>query len=56
MNIEEQRTMAEPVERLEEIPLEGFRLDRTIRIGTLASPMVRLALITFLKMNQDVFV
>ena len=27
MNIEEQRTMAEPIERLEEIPLNGFRLD-----------------------------
>ena len=36
MNIEEQWTMAEPIERLEEIPLNGFRLDRTIRIGTLA--------------------
>ena len=55
MNIEEQRTMAESVERLEEIPLDGSRLDRTIRIGTLPSPTVRLALITFLKMNQDVF-
>ena len=29
MNIEEQRTMIEPVERLEEIPLDGSRLNRT---------------------------
>ena len=44
MNIEEQRTMIEPVERLEEIPLDGSRLNRTTWIGTLANPVVRLAL------------
>ena len=43
------------VERLEEILLDDFRNDRTTRIGTLASPMVRQALITFLKDNRDVF-
>ena len=47
--------MAEPVKRLEEIPLDDSRLDRTTRIGTLASPMVRQALTTFLRVNQDVF-
>ena len=55
MNIKEQWTVAEPVEKLEEIPLDGSRLDQTIRIGTLTSPMVRLALVTFLKKNRDVF-
>ena len=55
MNIEEQQTMMEPVERLEEIPLDGSRLDQTTRIGTLASSTICLVLITFLKENQDVF-
>ena len=55
MNIEEQQTMAEPIERLEEILLDNSRPDRTTRIGTLASPMVHQALTTFLKENQDVF-
>ena len=47
--------MTEPVERLEEITLDGSRLDKTTRIDTLASPTVRLAFTTFLKANQDVF-
>ena len=55
MSIEEQRTGAKPIERLEEIPLDSSRLDKTTRIGTLTSPTVRLALATFLKENQDVF-
>ena len=55
MSIEEQRTGAELVERLEEIPPDSFRIDRTTKIGTLASPTVRLELIAFLKENQDVF-
>ena len=56
MNIEEQRTGEEPIERLEEIPLDSSRLDKTMRIGILASPTVCLALVAFLKKNQDVFV
>ena len=55
MSIEEQRTRKEPVERLKEIPLDSSRLDRITRIGTLASPTVRQALVAFLKENQDVF-
>ena len=55
MSIEEQWTVAELVERLEEIFLDDFKLDRTTRIGTLASLMVRQALTPFLKDNQDVF-
>ena len=55
MSIEEQRTGAEPVERLEEIPLDSFRLDKTTRIGILANLMIRQALVAFLKKNQDVF-
>ena len=56
MNIEEQRTVAKPVKGLKEIRLDNSRPDRITRIGTLASPLVRQALTTFLKENQDVFV
>ena len=55
MNIEEQWMVAELVESLEEIPLNGSKPDRTTRIGTLANSTVRQALTTFLKENQDVF-
>ena len=55
MNIEEQRIVVEPAERLEEILLDDSKPNRTTRIGTLASPMVHQVLITFLKDNQDVF-
>ena len=55
MNIEEERAVAEPVEGLEEILLDNSRPERTTRIGTLASPPVRQALMAFLRENQDVF-
>ncbi|XP_075675219.1 uncharacterized protein LOC142644517 [Castanea sativa] len=55
MIIEEQRTVAEPVEELEEVHLDDSRSERTTRIGTLASQTVRQALALFLKETQDVF-
>ncbi|XP_075658841.1 uncharacterized protein LOC142628679 [Castanea sativa] len=55
MNIEEQRMVAKPVEELEEVHLDDYRPERTIRIGTLASQTVPQALTIFLKENQDVF-
>ncbi|XP_065636550.1 uncharacterized protein LOC136070478 [Quercus suber] len=55
MCIEEQRTVVEPVEELEEITLNESKPERTTRIGTLTCQPVRQALITFLKRNQDVF-
>ena len=55
MNIEELWTVVEAIERLEEILLDDSKPNRTTRIGTLASSMVRQALMTFLKENQDVF-
>ena len=55
MNIEEQQTVAKPIERLEEILLDNSRPDRTTRIDTLANPMVHQALTTFPKENNDVF-
>ena len=56
MCIEEQRTIAEPVEELEEVTLDDSRLERTTRMDTLASQPVHQALMTFLRENQDVFV
>ena len=55
MNIEEYWTVTEPVKRLKEILLNDSKPNRMTRIGTLASPMVRQALTTFLKDNRDVF-
>ena len=52
--IEEQRTVAEPVEGLEEVLLDDSRPEQTTRIGTLASQPVHQALMTFLRGNQDV--
>jgi len=45
----------EPVEKLEEILLDDSNPDRMTKIGTFANPMVRQALTTFLRNNQDVF-
>ena len=55
MCIGEQRTMAEPVEELEEVILDESRPGQTTRMGTLASPTIRQDLAGFLRMNQDVF-
>ena len=41
MNIEEQRIVAEPIEKLEEILLDNSRPDRMTKVGTLTSPHVR---------------
>ena len=55
MSIEEQWTGAKPIERLKQMPLDSSRLDRTTRIGTLASPTICLALVAFLKENRELF-
>ena len=51
----EQQTTAESVEELEEISLDESRPERTTRMGTLASSLIRQNLAAFLRMNQDVF-
>ena len=55
MCIGEHRTMAEPVEELEEISLDESRPKRTTRMGTLSSPLIHQDIAAFLRMNQDVF-
>ena len=53
--IEEQRTVAEPLEGLEEVLLNDSKREWITRIGILASLLVRQALTTFLRENKDVF-
>ena len=55
MCIGEQRTVAEPVEELEEVILDDSRPEWTTKVGTLASWPVRQKLTAFLRDNQDVF-
>ena len=55
MCIGEQRAIVKLIEELEEVTLDISRLERTTRIGTLASWPVRQTLTTFLRDNQDVF-
>ena len=47
--------MVKPIEELEEMTLNNSRPERTTRIGTLASWLIRQALTAFLRDNQDVF-
>ena len=56
ISIEEYQMVTEPIEKLEEVLLEDSKLDRTTKIGTLANPAVRQALMTFLRNNRDIFV
>ena len=51
MFIEEQRMVTEPVEGLEEVLLDDFRPERTIKIDILSSPPIRQALMTFPREN-----
>ena len=55
MNIEEHRTVTEPVEKLEEVFLNDSNHERTTKIGTLASPAIRQELTAFLRSNRDIF-
>ena len=55
MCIGEQRTIAEPVEELEEVMLDESRPGRTTRMGILASLVVCQDLASFLRMSQDIF-
>ena len=55
MCIREQRTVAEPVEELEEVILDDSRPEQMTIVGTLASWPVHQELKAFLKDNQDVF-
>ena len=55
MNIEEHQTVAEPIERLEEILLDDSKPNQMTRIGTFASLTVYQTFTTFLIDNRDIF-
>ena len=51
MCIGEQRAVVEPIEELEEVTFNDSRPERTTRMGTLASWLVRQMLTAFLRDN-----
>ena len=55
MSIEEHRMATKPIEKLEEVLLDNSKLDRTTKIGTIANPVVRQVLMSFLRSNRDIF-
>ena len=56
MSIEEHRMATETVEKLEEVLLDDSKIDQTTKIGTLANPAVRQALMNFLRSNWDILI
>ena len=55
MNIMEIRTVVEPIEILEDIPLDESNPERFTRIGTSMEEKTNQDLIQFLKKSKDVF-
>ena len=55
MNIEEKRIVAEPIEALENTPLDESNLERYTRVGTDLEEKTKKDLVQFLKKNIDVF-
>ena len=56
MNIEEKRVMAEPIETLEDIPLDENNPERCTRVGVDLEEKAKKDLIHFFKKSIDVFV
>ena len=55
MNIEEKRIVAEPIEALENIPLDENNPERCTRVGAYLEEKNKKDLVQFLKKNTDVF-
>ena len=55
MNIEEKRIVAEPIEALENIPLDESNLERYTRVRADLEEKNKKDLVQFLKKNIDVF-
>jgi len=55
MNIEERRTVAEPIEVLEDVPLDKSNPEKFTRIGTSMEEKTKQDLFQFLKKSTDVF-
>lgn len=55
MNIEEKKVVAEPMEALEDVPLDENNPERCTRVGADLEMKIKRDLICFLKRNRDVF-
>ena len=55
MNIEERRMLVEPIEVLEDVPLDESNLKKFTRIGTSMEEKTKQDLVGFLKRSTDVF-
>ena len=55
MNIEKRRTLVEPIEVLEDVPLDESNPKKFTKIGTSMKEKMKQDLIQFLKKNTDVF-
>ena len=55
LSIEERRTLAKPVEMLEDILLDESNPDKFTRIGTSVEEKTKQELVGFLKQSTDVF-
>ena len=55
MNIEERRVLAEPIEVLEDVPLDESNSDKFTRIGTSMEEETKQDLIKFLRRSTNVF-
>ena len=55
MSIEERRTLAEPIEILEDVPLDELNLEKFTRIGTSMGEKTKQELVGFLNQSTYVF-
>ena len=55
MSIEERRTLAEPIEILQDVPLDESNPKKYTRIGTSIRENTKQELVGFLKKSTDVF-
>ena len=55
MSIEEKRVVVEPIEMLEDIPLDENNLEKYIRVGASMERKTKQNLVQFLKKSIDVF-
>ena len=55
MNIEERKTLVEPIEVLEDVSLDESNLEKFTRIGTSIGEKTKQDLVGFLKKNTDFF-
>ena len=56
MNIEERRTVAKPIEVLEDVPLDESNSEKFTRIGTSMEEKMKQDLVQFFKKSTYVFV